>query len=621
MNEITNNPSVPTQKVAEVKFPKFIANLGIIPTSYKDSMSYYECLAWLCKFLEETVIPTINQNGEAVEELQALYIELNSYVTNYFNNLDVQEEINNKLDEMAEEGTLDEIIAEYIKLKGQLVYNSVAEMKIATNLYNGSFAKTYGFRSYNDGGGALYKVRNITNNDVVDEMTIIALSDNNLIAELIIENETINLKQIGAYGDGEHDDTNYLKKAISKANIVYLPFSTYLITDEILIESSKTIKGSDVTSQGYGTTIITEYVGNLFKVTYKNCNFINLYIENVRENIDNSQIGINLTNEIAQSNTLLSNVFIKKFYIGLNNYRFYDITIANCRFANCEYGVRIIEGTTSTKLDKCWALNCVYGYYINRTNYSEINNCYSDSCTNPYYIDDCIGLTLISCGAEVSINTPIQITHGNITIIGFNSYRNNSSGSNNADFIFMSGNNENVKLAVLNVIGCDMRNSNTSSTATKSIVCNYSTLNGFGNTLRKDISIDDNTIINFSYNTDGGQIYRNNIVNRYNYGSVLTSSGTATSAVFNGTITVNKYSPLAEIKINGTLATAISENTQIGTIPSEARPHSSITGYAEINGYPCALYVNTSGSVYLRNVGDTIPTSTQLIGSFIYFGY
>ena len=114
-NQITPNPSVPSQVVQEVKFPKFVNNLGIIPTSYKDSMSYYECLAWLCKYLEETVIPTVNENGEAVEELQGLYIELNSYVDNYFDTLDVQEEINNKLDDLVEDGTLESLIGAYIQ--------------------------------------------------------------------------------------------------------------------------------------------------------------------------------------------------------------------------------------------------------------------------------------------------------------------------------------------------------------------------------------------------------------------------------------------------------------------------------------------------------------------------
>lgn len=113
--QITPNPSVPSQVVQEVKFPQFVNNLGIIPTSYKDSMSYYECLAWLCKYLEETVIPTLNQNGEAVEELQGLYIELNSYVTNYFDTLDVQEEINNKLDDMVRKGTFQLTLSRYFR--------------------------------------------------------------------------------------------------------------------------------------------------------------------------------------------------------------------------------------------------------------------------------------------------------------------------------------------------------------------------------------------------------------------------------------------------------------------------------------------------------------------------
>lgn len=127
---ITNNPSVPTQVVAEVKFPRFVNNLGIIPTSYKDSMSYYETLAWLCKYLEETVIPTVNQNGGAVQELQGLYIQLNNYVAHYFDNLDVQTEINNKLDVMASNGTLAEIIEDYATIPELTSRISTAETDI-----------------------------------------------------------------------------------------------------------------------------------------------------------------------------------------------------------------------------------------------------------------------------------------------------------------------------------------------------------------------------------------------------------------------------------------------------------------------------------------------------------
>ena len=88
-------------------FKNFCMTIGALPTSYLESMSYYETLCWLCKYLENTINPAINNNAEALKELQ-------SYVANYFENLDVQEEINNKLDEMAESGVLADIINEQI---------------------------------------------------------------------------------------------------------------------------------------------------------------------------------------------------------------------------------------------------------------------------------------------------------------------------------------------------------------------------------------------------------------------------------------------------------------------------------------------------------------------------
>ena len=94
-------------------FAKFCCTIGNLPTSYMISLTYEEQLLWLCKYLEDTVIPAVNTNAEAIQELQELYVVLKNYVDNYFENLDVQEEINNKLDEMAEDGTLQSIIEQY----------------------------------------------------------------------------------------------------------------------------------------------------------------------------------------------------------------------------------------------------------------------------------------------------------------------------------------------------------------------------------------------------------------------------------------------------------------------------------------------------------------------------
>ena len=78
-----------------------------------DSLTSYEL--W-CKIIEyvNKIAESVNINADNNNELVQAYSELQNYVNNYFDNLDVQEEINNKLDVMATDGTLDEIINQEI---------------------------------------------------------------------------------------------------------------------------------------------------------------------------------------------------------------------------------------------------------------------------------------------------------------------------------------------------------------------------------------------------------------------------------------------------------------------------------------------------------------------------
>ena len=153
-----------------------------IPLAFDESMSYYETLCGILSLLK-TQEEVINNNADLLAELEL-------YVKNYFENLDVQTEINNKLDQMAQDGTLEELIAQYVNLSSVLAYNTVADMKNATNLVNGSFVKTYGLNSLNDGGGAFYKIRNVTTSDIFDNIKIIPINDT-LIAELIKNNNIV----------------------------------------------------------------------------------------------------------------------------------------------------------------------------------------------------------------------------------------------------------------------------------------------------------------------------------------------------------------------------------------------------------------------------------------------
>lgn len=103
----------------------------VLPLVYDDSISYYELLNKMVVYLNNvisdfnTVAENFDNLDDAFDTLQGsfndtknamlhAYDQLQSYVNNYFDNLDVQEEINNKLDEMAEDGSLSQLLEPFI---------------------------------------------------------------------------------------------------------------------------------------------------------------------------------------------------------------------------------------------------------------------------------------------------------------------------------------------------------------------------------------------------------------------------------------------------------------------------------------------------------------------------
>ena len=150
-----------------------------------DALTEWQLFCKLGKEINK-IIDSQNVVGTEMEKFSQAFIELQNYVDNYFKNLDVQDEINNKLNEMAESGQLTDIIAQYLQLAGILAYDTKNDMKKASNLTNGSICKTLGDDVYNDGKGNFYKIRTITSNDVVDNINIVALQiSDTLIAEKI----------------------------------------------------------------------------------------------------------------------------------------------------------------------------------------------------------------------------------------------------------------------------------------------------------------------------------------------------------------------------------------------------------------------------------------------------
>ena len=110
----------------------------VLPTVYDDSLSYYEVLNRVTEFLNNVItqMNTLTESEEAFQqsmndawenystdltnewntyrtELTAVWEQYKTYIDTYFDNLDVQEEINNKLDEMASDGSLDALLLPY----------------------------------------------------------------------------------------------------------------------------------------------------------------------------------------------------------------------------------------------------------------------------------------------------------------------------------------------------------------------------------------------------------------------------------------------------------------------------------------------------------------------------
>lgn len=220
-----------------------------------DALTNYGLLCKIVAYLnrvidsQNEVLQDVSEFEENVTEnfeaLRDKFVELKAYVDNYFNNLDVQEEINNKLDDMVEDGTLQEIISDYLNATAVWGFDNVASMKSSTNLIDGSYARTLGYYAKNDGGEAIYKIRTITNEDVVDEGSIIAIGTGTLIAELIKSPKGINVKQFGAKGDGLTDDYTAIQNAINSldSGTVYFPVAKYIISHYLTPKANVNLKG------------------------------------------------------------------------------------------------------------------------------------------------------------------------------------------------------------------------------------------------------------------------------------------------------------------------------------------------------------------------------------------
>ena len=115
-------------------------------------------------------------------------------------------------------------------------FNNVAEMK-AYKLKNGDYVTTLGYYAANDGGGANYLIRTKTNADVQDNGSIHFVGSN-LVAELLVENNVINIKQFGVKNDGVTDSSTQLKNIMNFTGDIEGCGGTVVISEPIIIKNN-----------------------------------------------------------------------------------------------------------------------------------------------------------------------------------------------------------------------------------------------------------------------------------------------------------------------------------------------------------------------------------------------
>lgn len=334
------------------KLPPFkwfvLENFPFIEEDF-DAITNYQLLCKIVEYLNLTIGKT-NELGTQVEAL-----------TNWFENLDVQDEIDNKLDEMAESGDLAQIVIDFLNLNALICYDTLTELKASDNIINNSFLRTYGRNTYNDGKGAFYKVRTLTNADVIDNDLLVALTNYpTLVAEKMVNNDIINLQnnkqnildKLVVFGDS-WSDSNVTDSIWSArvSNVLNLTLHNYAVNGAGFVHPSNNLINTQV------TTFINDSTVDKTKVKYV---VIMGGINDYRNGITNSDI-VSVLNTII--NTLKTAVPQAKI-----------LYVSNCQYpytiAQSFYWVQLHNFLSTSQSIATLNLDGTLGYQLfNNNNY------------------------------------------------------------------------------------------------------------------------------------------------------------------------------------------------------------------------------------------------------------
>lgn len=405
------------------KFRRFVLqNFPFIEEDF-DALTDYQLICKVVEYLNKVID---SQNGliSETEELSAQFAELKSFVDNYFDNLDVQEEINNKLDAMVEDGTLENILLNYATVSK--VYSTTRSMiSDAENLVDGEKIRTLGYYNVNDGGGAEFMIESSTSSDYQ------IVLDDDKYATMITNN--VNVDQLGANG-GNNSLSEYFE-TLEDAQKVY-PNATdltqaiggvaiqcainYFHNHKISLSANTYYASENITNKTYnriqligdekGKSIIkrSEVPETESSILYLNNNASRCVFENLE------LVGpYEPTDTTAET---LSSYNTNGIFFDHSSYN----TVKNCIFRQCRSGIKTDYSWTNLFVD-CYFVRCGRGVGLEGSaqNATEINHCFSEYCNYGFYLGEGRSQLVINCNVEHNNTDGIRKTNeGDVQIIG-----------------------------------------------------------------------------------------------------------------------------------------------------------------------------------------------------------
>lgn len=302
-----------------------------------DAMTEWQLFQKLGEWINK-IIDSQNYVGSEMEKVINSYNELYNYVDNYFKNLDLQEEVNNKLNEMVEDGTLTNLLATYMPFIFPEMYGAKGDdIEDDTNAFITAINEASSKKKKLYLSNKTYKVNAFTitlsndlniegNNTIIEntgELVIVGNNNNNIeIKNITIKNgNTTSIQNFNNINLENYNTINQNKFGIliSNSNFVNINNSKF-------IENGKNLSFSEISGKGMA----------IFASTCSNVNVNNSYFE---KNWGQSALRLSACNEININNNKFVNNMFRAIELPIVNGNLYNYNgkISNNYIIGCGY--------------------------------------------------------------------------------------------------------------------------------------------------------------------------------------------------------------------------------------------------------------------------------------------